>query len=240
MLVGIPVVSFALAGIGLATNFHLEDDIVRLWTPQHATVVQHKEWMDTVFPVEPRILALLFHNADGSNLLQSSSDNSPTTATNTLQYVQQAIDAIRSLPDYDTVCAESDYVDRDTNTHTCEIYGPSKFWNHDASTLNSWNHNETIQHISELEFPDRMPIVQDKLYGFPVRENDQEDGLLVSVQSVWTYIFLPPSAEEFEMDALEAIWNLPNQKLLQVQVRAERSFADEFTRAIVVDIPLGK
>jgi len=227
--------SIGLLVIGLLTNFDIDVDEGVLWTPENSRPIQHSNWIDNQsgFPEEPRSFVMLFHS-NGDNVLGQKQ----------VDHIFEALDAVRNLPKYDDVCAEADYVNREGVT-TCEISGVTAFWNETAAIFQEQVQSDdvAIAQMSAKFYPDGTPVSQLDILGLPERD---ANGLLSKAQSYIVVIDLPDTddAEAFETDALDVVqaldekWEAESGNSFRVEVTAERSFSDEFTRAIVDDIPL--
>lgn len=216
------LVSFALLIIGFATNFKMEGDEDRLWTPLDTKAYEHGNWIDddSGFPDEPRAFVLFLHN-HGANVLGDSA----------VERAFEALDAVRNLPEYDTVCANSTYVDPLTDVRGCRVWGVTKFWN---NTVGSFQTDlDTLDSMSAAYFPDGSFASEEDLYGYP--ERDTDTGLLEKVQSYMVMIEFPDTdqAKDFEEDAIDIILELDDKFEanpdidLRVEISAYRSFEDE-------------
>jgi hypothetical protein len=109
--------------VGLLTNFNVDVDDEAVWTPTGARPVQHGKWIDNEsgFPDDTRAFFMIFHS-DSENVLRRDE----------VSRVFQAVDAVRSLEGYDTMCADSHYIN-DAGTNTCDMSGITAFWNYTAS-----------------------------------------------------------------------------------------------------------
>ena len=226
--------SIGIFVLGLFTNFSVDVDEDRLWTPENGKPIQHSDWIDNVgFPSDTRTFYMLFH-ANGENVLGADET----------RLVFEVLDGVRAVKNYETVCADSIYVDW-TGTTTCEIDGLTSFWNDTTAIFEAEvsSDEDALLALSSPTLPDGTPASQDNFFGYAVRD---ESGLLVSAQSISVIVHLPDTdaAEDFESDALDWVldldnaWKVDPSINLRVEVTADRSFGDEFTRAIVADIPL--
>lgn len=108
--------SAALFVIGLFTNFSVDVDEDRLWTPANGKPIQHSDWIDqSGFPDETRPLIMLFR-ANGGNVL----------GLGQTRRVFKALDGVRAVKSYDQACSESTYIDAEGQP-TCEIEGITSF-----------------------------------------------------------------------------------------------------------------
>ena len=228
------LISVGVLVIGLFTGFELVTDEGLLWTPTGSYPSVHSKWIDekSGFPIESRDMVFVFHAGGANDIL---------TKENGMK-IFQVIDAITTLPDYDAVCA------RDASG-TCPKSGVTKFWNHSSSIFETSvaSDQDYIEQISILTYPDDgTPVSVDDIFGNAQR--DPSSGLLTSAQSYVVSIQFPEdadgdtvSSEEFESKALDVVFDFQEQwknEAFKVETFAERSFSDEFERAIVSDIPL--
>jgi hypothetical protein len=237
-VVSVTVVSSLLVVTGLLTNFNTEYDEEVAWTPRDSLTLEYKTWIDkeSGFPAPPRPFSMLFH-FDGENVLGQKQ----------VQRMFNALDDIRGLEGYDDMCAESDYEDDEGNRTTCEIYGAVRFWNSTTEIFQASisTDEQAIAEMSKMNFPDGFPVVENKIFGFPQRDDADK---LTNALSYGLFILFPDTsrAEAFEEKALDVIisldnsWRSQSDSVLYVEVYAKRSFPDEFMRAIIVDIPLRK
>jgi Niemann-Pick C1 protein len=225
------VFSVVLFVIGLLTNMVVEVDENISWTPKDSSTFKHMKWIErqSGFPPEPRVFVMIFHQSGGDNIL----------GRHQVGRIFQALDLVRNLTDYQSVCAASE-------SGECRIWGVTKFWNNSASIFDSEAISDEIiiETMSVSNFPDDGTPVSDKtIFGYPTRDLN---GILTSAKSYTVTIAFPESegTKPFESDALREILDLDRQwesesgNNFRVEVFAERSFIDEFERAIFSDIPL--
>jgi predicted RND superfamily exporter protein len=224
------IVSIVLVVVGIFTNFNVDVDEDILWTPRNSKALQHMDWIDDTsgFPQEPRQFIMFFHNDSGN-----------VVSRDQVRRVFDALDSVRSLPGYDAAT--------DTTTPSA-IHGIVDFWNETAAIFDSQvpssaDNKAVAILLSASTFPDGTPVSRNDLFGNAILG---PDGVLESAQSYTVIIDFPDTdaAEDFEEYALDAIlalneeWKKDATTALRVEVFADRSFSDEFTRAIVNDIPL--
>jgi hypothetical protein len=97
----VAVLSVVLFVVGVFTNFNIDVDDDTVWTPSGARPVQHSKWIhdESSFPAEKRLFFLIFHS-DGDNAFGQDE----------VKRVVRAVDAVRGLEGYDTMCGDSHYV----------------------------------------------------------------------------------------------------------------------------------
>lgn len=177
---------------------------------------------------------ILMVHADGDNVLSQEG----------VRRIFEALDLVRNTPGYDKACSGTDYVDPATGELTCEITSVTSFWNDSTAIFEQsvLSDEDAITAMSADRYPDGTPTDIAGVVGYPVAEN----GTLTFVQSYLAVIIFPDhsAAEDFEKDAIDNLWDLQktwdldSSSDFRVEFIAERSFPDEFTRAIVKDIPL--
>ena len=231
-IVGIIVLSMGLLGAGYMTNFNVDVNDDTLWTPAGSRPVVHLGWIQDELPAAPRPLLLFFH-AEGNNVL----------AQEAMERVFEAVDVVRSLPDYDEICEQSTHME--DGTTTCALRGVTTFWNNSKAlyddSVNS--HADLITDLSEETDGRGRPVDFEGIVGFPTYE---EDGVTVASGKSYLVHFEIPETDmsmDFEEVALEALTDLQEKwttanSMYHVEIQAERSFDDEFYRGIVKDIPL--
>jgi hypothetical protein len=209
--------------VGLLTNFNVDVNDDAVWTPTGARPVQHGKWIDNEsgFPDETRSFIMIFHS-DGKNVL----------GRDEVSRVFQAVDAVRTLEDYDTMCADSHYING-AGTNTCDMSGITAFWNDTASIFDEQvqSNSDAILALSAEYYPDNTPVAEKSIMGFPERDSD---GSLTSAMSYSFKFEFPDTekAEKLESKALDTILDLNNDwtkagTTFHVEVVAARSFEDE-------------
>lgn len=121
---------------------------------------------------------------------------------------------------------------------TCRIASRAQFWNNTYWIFQDdvENDDDAITALSKSAFPDGTPVDRVSIYGTP--ETDMNDTTLTSLKSYIVTIVLPnvDDAAKFETEAIDAIlaldekWEAENNSNFKVEVFADRSFSDEFTR----------
>jgi Niemann-Pick C1 protein len=239
-VVGTILLSVFLLVLGLLTNFTMDLDEDKLWTPKGSRLIAHGDWLedDSGFPTDPRVFSIIVH-MDGDNVLSQEG----------VRRVFAAVDAVRSAPGYDELCAQStntNFVNADGEV-TCEIVSVTKFFNHSLDVFNSEvkSDEEAIDALSATMYPDDGTPV-DLLAILGNAERDETSGKLTTAQMYLISIGLPDvdDAYDFEKDALDAIWvvhdawEAEESNLFRLEAFASRSFSDEFMTAIMDDSKL--
>jgi Niemann-Pick C1 protein len=241
----VTLLSFSLVVIGLFTNFNVDVDEDVLWTPMQSKPIQYMNWIqdDSNYPTEPRYFVLFFHS-NGENVL----------GYDQVQKVFQAVDVVRNQTKYHDICSKyGNYVgDVATNVEsnrTCSIHGIVEFWNSSTSIFEarSLSDDDVVKSMSATTYPDGTPVPTDSIIGYV--ERNESDNTLSYAKSYTVAIALPEiddeasiiEAEDDFVDAvlaLNSIWMASGNSTFQVTVQAESSFGNEFSRAILSDIPL--
>jgi Patched family len=187
------------------------------------------------FPLFPRTMVLLFHEDGNDNVLSKD-------------FVRQSflvLDSVVTLPDYTSVCAFYD------PNATCDVSGFLKFWNNSLSIFDATvtTDQDVLMALAQDEFPDRTPVSRDAIVGnIMLRQEANNATAIAGAQSFMVIISLPEDRDgntasaDFEKKALEAVFNVQERleqgSTFRVETIADRSFTDEFGRAIINDIPL--
>ena len=223
----VTTVSLLLLVLGLFTNFTVDVDEDKLWTPSNSLPIQHSDWIDEASNYPPDTLDLiLFFHADGDNVLGQDE----------VTQVFEAFDTVLEIPNYETVCADSTYIDAETNQPTCEVDGIVQFWKLDSTLYETEisSDEEAIAALSERTFPDGTKVSQNAVFGNPQRNPNTDQ--LTNCQGYTVRIRLPDTeaAESWEDDALDVLldlrdeWNGNPNRPLQLEVTAAGSFGDEY------------
>jgi hypothetical protein len=233
------VLSLILVIIGLFTNFHVVVDGDVLWTPTPSTVLAHGEWTrhNSGFPAAPRWLFMTVH-ADGENVLSQPQEG--------IQKVFTAIDVAVTTEGYDDLCHHESISMPDENGNTtCLVNSPTRFWNYSMEAFMEQHHNssEIIQVLSRMQYPDGTPVDTMLVLG-----NAERDGVgtLMSSMTYIVSIAIPEIDEALDFEEklldnmldLQEQWDMEQGNIFRLEIFAQRSFDDEFRRAIVKDIPL--
>lgn len=227
-IVFISLLSCGVFSFGAATNFRIEVSEDALFTPRGSFSSRHMAWIeeDSGFAIAPRQLSLLFHQDGQSDMINRQQ----------MGYIFQALDILRSIPNYNSLCADN---------QECSVSGITQYWNNNSTAYALQNETDIRETVSSPYFPDGTTSAGSLLVGKP--EYDNITGLLVGAQSITVVISLPQDDEngetsEFEEVALEQMLKLKDDWLEEgphrIEVVADRSFSDEFERAILIDLPL--
>lgn len=231
---GITILSFALVGIGYATNFQMNVAADGLYTPFNSRVREHQQWVEVEsgFPAVARNLRMIIHNANGEDSVLTMAG---------VESVFEAIDAVRTTQGFDEACAESDYEDVN-GTHTCNIRSVALFWNNSLDIFHEQvtSNVDTILLVSNENYPDGTPMDIQEIMGL----SEKHYSTIVEAKAFFVDVALPPLATDFEADAVDNLLNLRQSWAsrrdhnLRLQILAYSSLESETTRSILRDIPL--
>jgi len=226
----VAIMSIVTFSIGIFTNFNVDVNEDSLWSPKGSRPLSHFNWIndDSNFPETPRIFYINIH-ANGENVLGKKG----------LERAFTALDLFRETAGYDDICP------KDSARDSCKIKSPTNFWNNSFAYFNEIieNDDEVMKILSTISYPDGSLVDTQAIIGTPTFD---QSGILTSGQILLNQIYLPviDEAETFEELAIERIlelqeqWKSESSNEFHVEVFAERSFSDEFSRAIASDIPL--
>mmetsp|Transcript_22373 Transcript_22373/g.55325 ORF Transcript_22373/g.55325 Transcript_22373/m.55325 type:complete len:398 (+) Transcript_22373:936-2129(+) len=233
------VLALGLAAIGVFTNFYLEVDGDILWTPTPSRVLAHGDYMAdrSGFPSPPRFSLFTVH-ANGQNVLGESQAG--------IQRVFQALDTVLNTAGYDDVCKEAKVsMLNEEGMTTCRIGAVTGYFNYSVDSFEEevQNGSDLLYIISQPTFPDGTPIEETAILGNAKRN---ENNRLISADAFVMSIAFPETDKALDFEdkfldkilALQEEWVNEPGNIYRVEIFAERSFDDEFGRAIVNDIPL--
>jgi hypothetical protein len=234
-ITGIIIFSCCIVVLGLSTNFNVSIDEDVLWTPKNSRPSQHAEWIeeDSGFPLDPRFVILNVHS-NGADVLGEEG----------VRRVFEALDTVRQISGYDDACVDGLATDVSGNP-TCRIGSVTTFWNNTYSVFEDQvdTDQDVVNVLSRFFYPDGRPVDHEEILGNP---EFSDDNLLSSTQMYVTWIDLPFTDKGADVEAiavdrilsLQEAWDAEDGNVFHLELFAARSFSDEFTRAIVTDIPL--
>jgi Patched family len=255
VIVGTIMFSVGILLIGMFTNFTAETDN-DIWTPEGSKPVIHGTWIkdESNFPKAARTAVFVLHR-DGKGLF-GEDETDTSLALESTKRLFESVDVFRSTPRYDELCAMSGYLhpsaSNDGNwTNTCQIVSATGFWNDSTAAFESeaLSNEAVLATMSALSYPVGSIVDHNQIIGY----NKFSDGILSYGQSFVTVIFLPVDkvddenstafSADFEKDAIDRILALQDKWALEgidfkVEIMTERSFEDEFGRAMTKDLPL--
>eukprot|EP00934_Nitzschia_sp_Nitz4_P003895 Nitzschia sp. Nitz4//scaffold242_size29646//22986//25981//NITZ4_008053-RA/size29646-processed-gene-0.14-mRNA-1//1//CDS//3329543821//3885//frame0 len=230
--------SLLIVVLGMVTNFNIDVNEDTLWSPIGSYPVAHMNWINdqSGFPAYPRYFQLTVH-ADGQDVVSIEGVNRMFTV----------LDTLMDTPGYDELCLAGT-VPLPDGTMTCTISSPSAFWNHSLEIFQEQVQEEqdiNIAFSSEF-YPDGAPVDLPGVLGHVTYDSD---GIVESAPIYIMRFDLPreddeTDAEDFEEVVLDKLgrirqaWENESGNPFRLEYFADRSFSDEFERAIVKDIPL--
>jgi Niemann-Pick C1 protein len=180
---------------------------------------------------------------DGGNLLQEGS------AREGVQRLFQAFDLVRNVEGYDELCYKQEHAvwDQGRGNYSCPLHSITTFWNQSSAVFQDEidTDEETVEALSALYYPSGKKVDRKTIMGH-VTQVSPDNALLVSAKSYVTIFQLTPiddESEPVEKRMIDELLDLKEQWAaegtpFQVELDAERSFSDEFNRAITKDLPL--
>jgi len=219
---GLSLFSVALLALGLYTNFNIEVNHQALWTPRNAETVKDGRWLSRNARFRPGNYALnmLIHNHGQDIAVNETS----------VDLLWQVLQRIEQLEDYDAICA--------SNETACSYWGAPRMWNSYDDFVSDPNVWETL---SANRLPEGVPVQDDSLYGYAVRD---DSGDLVTVKSFELHFLYRRGIEGgrdwgYDLVALLSILNEEwKQNGVEMQLDGSHaiSFEDEFMRSITSDL----
>lgn len=234
-IVAVVLLAFGAFGVGLLTNFNLNVDQDLLWTPVGTISAEHSRWIGQAeFPSSGIYFSIMFHR-NGENIIGKEMMNR----------MFDALELVQETAEYDAMCSKSSHRHFQTNQTTCEILGPTAFWNHSrAEFLASVETDEdVIEALSQQQSPDGMPFVANVIFG-SLQTNEQ--GKIESAEAAHLYILHPKGDERdvWEEEAVEGLvalddlWETEFENGFRLDVMSDRSVGNELIRSISNDLPL--
>lgn len=168
-VVGITFLSFALVAVGFFTNFRMELDQMAFLTPQGSLPDQHSDWIkegESGFE-KLRVLWLALHS-DGDNVVHVQAMRQAITVMNMIK---------TQVPEFQTVCAQSQYLDFDTNEATCRIFSVTQYWNENITFFEDQVKHQPLLDTPEYQdeyikraisnpfYPDGTPVFHEAILG---------------------------------------------------------------------------
>jgi Patched family len=242
------VLSLGLIVTGLFTNFTVDVNTDKMWTPIRSYPVKHMRYIAETFEASPRYFVMFFHS-HGDDVLNAKS----------IRRAFEALDTVRGHPEYEPICSEfgKALVTRpDGSTfNSCDIYGVTRFWwnnstEFEMSARQAANESDPTEErflhtrIAKRAFPDQFPVLHDEVFGFL----DYNVTYATSAKSFTIVVYLPEHERtrvaEMEMVddvlALNEKWQKEDDTKtgFRVEALADESIGEELVRAVEEDIPL--
>ena len=225
------VLSLALIVIGVMTNFNVDVDEDRLYTPLGSLPLQYSSWIkeESGFPKIERDSIVYIH-ANGANIVDKGAT----------QTAMEIVDLILTNEEIQSFCREKGSVPGED----CYMSGIGDFFNNSLAIFNEvvQTDADAVAAISGPKFPDGRTVERRQVFGTPVVVNNT----LESAKTQLVFFSIPDEdgaldIEQLVIDLLTPIKEAADadqNSPYRVDFFVQRSFSDEFTRAIVDDIPL--
>lgn len=248
----ISILSVGLMVLGIATNFTTEtsDDI---WTPVGSRPLEHGSWVadDSGFPKSSRSSVLIVHR-NGKNLF--GDDSSSSLALESGERLFEALGHFQATPRYGELCQLSGYTHPSTNETDCQIVSATAFWNDSATVFQAeaTSDDQVLSTMSAEKYPFGGVVDRDQIIGY--NKFDENTNILNYGETYVTVVFLPVDkgdddtseafSKDFEKDVIDRMlelqdqWDAEDGNDFKVEIITDRSFEDEFTRAVTGDLPL--
>jgi len=231
-LCGIAALSLALLAIGYNTNFNLSVEEFEVFAPYGVRPRRHREWIQEAsgFPSTPVPYVQLIHSR-GDNVVS-------------MEGIHRVFDAYEAI-----VVQQADVYQEFCNSE-CLVLSPIRFWNYSRTIFEQ--SVETDEKVAEIlagdTYPDGTPVDTAQILGNHKLLYKDNNTAYVTAQSYLTAFLLPndviEETIEFETLALEQVfplqeaWNHDPTQPFALEVQSERSYAFEFQKGIVKDLPL--
>ena len=246
MTIAVGIVSaFVLAISGVLTNFYLEVDGDVLWTPTPSRVLAHGDWLSRSdgFPSPPRVSLFTVH-ADGANVLADDENR----IGEGIRRVFAALETVSTTAGYDDVCEDATVSMLNENGQTtCFISSVARYFGYSLGAFNATVANgsdDLLSILSQPNYPDGTPAEIKSIFGNA--RFDSATNLLTSADAFVFSVAFPDNDAAFDFEdaildnvlALREQWANEAGNIYRLEIFTQRSFDDEFERAIVADIPL--
>jgi len=239
--------SLTLLVVGFFTNFHIKVEETEIYAPFDSVARKHFDWTrdESGFSTSTRATLLVLHN-HGENVL----------STDAMRKVFEALDTVRNTAGYKEICDDGAYWDTRAKEYTCRIVSATRAWYNDVNLFEEQVASEEnmIQSLSLSEYPGGAPFDHEYVMGNIVRDDvvlsdgtTKNNGTITHVPVFLVYFLISDKGDETKLleEAiatnlleLQAQWRLGEEQILDLDFFTERSFSDEFLRAIEEDMYL--
>jgi len=233
----VTMISLVLITVGFFTNFNVNTDEQIIYAPFKSRVANHGDWIrnDSGFPGNTRYFTMVLHS-DGDNAMSASN----------VRKNFHILDEVTHVPGYQEMCAQGDYVNFD-GEKTCKIMSVTRFFQDDVDTFDEvyeeGGEEAIAQTISAKTYENQAPVDTEAILGNVAY--DETTGNISYFQSYRIIFFIPyvEGVKEIEGLILEKVLRLRDDweaegSTLKIEVFSQRSYSDEFGRAIGADLPL--
>ena len=231
--------SVALLVVGFLVGFNVDVDENSQFTPRGSRSLQHGTWIneESGYRKVPRNAVLLIH-ANGQDILTREA----------IRRMFVADQILRASPSYNKLCVNN----------LCDAPSVTQFWNNNLTLFQQTVHTDqdVLRDVSQGTFPDATPVDFDLLFGpknqivttasaVDSGESNSNSSFAATIRNSYSIPNVGDDALGLEKEILDRILDLRDQwnqgqdtTMYELEVFTQRSFSDEFTRAILVDIPL--
>jgi Patched family len=230
---GVTLLTFFLAGVGMATNFNMDVAADAMYSTFTSRIREHQSWAETKsgFPAMSRNLRMIMYSVQG--------DKSVLTKK-AVEGAFKIIDTVRQTTGYAEACAESDFEDAD-GTHTCNIRSVALFWNNSLDLFHETTATDVDVRlrVNKQFYPDGSPVDTLEVMG----QAEVRGKNIIDARAFFLDVPLPADAMSFESEALANLLDLraeweKSPGPLRLEVLAYSSLEAETMRSVLNDIPL--
>lgn len=258
VLVVMALSSVTLFTAGFYTNFKLETDFGKVFSPTNSRAVIYADWIaDTSVQPNKYGIDLLIHKS-GENILTK----------NAVEIAFQVLETLQNTTGFSRACLGgyvTSEISRQDANKVCDFLGITNIFGNSISNFTTMiDNDETFIETLSAESTLNNPVVSDMYFGLPTRNvtNDNQYGDIISAQSLRIQFLLPTHLvdglnynkgvetnprvyydELFEKAAIEGLLELKHN--LQdagseyvLEMQSYDSLVSEGERAIRDDLPL--
>jgi len=232
---GVVFLTFALLGVGFATNFNYHTQTDEQMTAYWSRIRGQKYYIEEEFPPRPYSLQVIVH-AQGDNIL----------TRNGIEHMMQAVESVTSTPSYQSVCeGNDDPKDASGGLQSiCSIRGITLFWNHSMDIAQEALQSEVdvILTANQDHYPDGSEVYIGEIMGRTTQNYDtvtEAQSFSLTIQIPFTDI-----SKDAAIDVLNSLLGLRGQWLAKEELyslevmMADYSMEQEMVNAAFKDIPL--
>lgn len=180
-IVGTVVLSMAILGIGLGTNFDMSTRVDVGLTPFHSVINEQKQWIldDSGFPSRPHSVRILIHKQGASVVSRAG-----------VVRAFEVIERVRETDGYLQLCEDSLESNKVGYSGLCHIRGVPLFWNNTREIFEDsvMSDVDVLLAISAKSYPDTSNVEPLELMG---HMETHRDHTIVSAESFLMEILIP-------------------------------------------------
>jgi hypothetical protein len=243
---GITLLSLALLGTGLATNFDMNVDAQSSYTPIQSVIWEERNWIEkeSGFPRPPLSVRMMLH-AQGETVLTKKS----------IYRSFEVLETVEKTPLYDTVCSS------DSEKHhyrsqgvvggyysECRIRGVTLLWNNSLSTMEGeiFSDDDAVLAMSMKKYPDGSDVDPREIMARSTKHNKK----IVSAESFLMEFSIPGThhkSTQLRDNVVNTMLRLRKRwakaaasdpSHLKLELFTSDALEKETTRAVMKDIPL--